>query len=168
MVYRIKCLGYEFSSECFYFILFFQILSFLTWGAANLLLKNLSEQSREPTNSSHIWCRFWELNLPNWLGGGGCSHHCTITFLQEIANKKLYLEGKSCQQQYYFYFQVNGTLVTHFNHAEVVDLIKCKWEVLFKNHNQHYHQAIHQQHLNQQWHGDCYHFRLHYTLGLIV
>jgi len=58
------------------------------------------------------------------VGGSGCSHHCTITALQEIANQKLYLEVKFCQQQYYSYFQVNGTLVTHFNHAEVVDLIK--------------------------------------------
>ena len=27
------------------------------------------------------------------------------------------------------FFQVNGTLVTHYNHIEVVNLIKCKCEI---------------------------------------
>ena len=36
---------------------------------------------------------------------------------------KSHVDKESC------YFQVNGTLVTHYNHIEVVNLIKCKCEV---------------------------------------
>ena len=36
--------------------------------------KNLSEQNREPTNSTHIWRRIWE-SIPGHMEGE-CSHHC--------------------------------------------------------------------------------------------
>ena len=39
--------------------------------------KNLSEQSREPTNSTHIWRPILESN-PGHIGGQ-CSHHCADT-----------------------------------------------------------------------------------------
>ena len=33
------------------------------------------------------------------------------------------------------YFQVNGTLVTHYNHIEVVNLIKCKFDIALCSHS---------------------------------
>ena len=38
--------------------------------------KNLSEQSREPTNSAHIWRQVRESNPGQSLVEGECSHHC--------------------------------------------------------------------------------------------
>ena len=38
--------------------------------------ENLSEQRREPTNSTHIWRRVWESSS---LVGGECSHHYATT-----------------------------------------------------------------------------------------
>ena len=37
--------------------------------------KNLSEQSREPTNSAHLWLRAWESN-PGHIGGRRVLYHC--------------------------------------------------------------------------------------------
>ena len=45
-----------------------QMLVFGERGKPEYPEKNLSEQSREPTNSAHIWRRVWESN-PGHIGG---------------------------------------------------------------------------------------------------
>ena len=45
-----------------------QMLVFEERGKPEYPEKNLSEQSREPTNSTHIWCRVQESN-PGHIGG---------------------------------------------------------------------------------------------------
>ena len=44
------------------------MLVFKERGKPEFPEKNLSEQSREPTNSAHIWRRVWESN-PGHIGG---------------------------------------------------------------------------------------------------
>ena len=41
---------------------------FEEWGKPEYLEKNLSEQGRELTNSTHIWLQRWDLNLGH-IGG---------------------------------------------------------------------------------------------------
>ena len=47
--------------------------------------KNLSEQRREPTNSTHLWCRVWKSN-PGNIGGrqvlSPLRHHCSQELLR--------------------------------------------------------------------------------------
>ena len=44
-----------------------QMLLFVEWGKSEYQEKNLLEQSREPTNSAHIWRRGQKLNPgPHW------------------------------------------------------------------------------------------------------
>ena len=50
---------------------------FLRRGETGVPGENLSVQSREPTNSTHIWRLVRESN-PGRIGGGECSHHCAI------------------------------------------------------------------------------------------
>ena len=54
-----------------------EMLVFL-WGEnhAEYPGKNLSKQSRKPTNLTHIWRRVWESNRGNIGGKQVLSHHC--------------------------------------------------------------------------------------------
>lgn len=97
MVYRMKYLGYEFSSECFYFIIiFFSNLELLNLGCSlSTAEKPFRADKLKPRMTPILGMKHATL-----VGGGwGCSHHCTITALEEIANQKLYLEEKFRQQQ---------------------------------------------------------------------
>ena len=60
--------------------------------------KNLSEQSREPTNSAHIWRRVRESN-PGHIGERRVLNHCAIP-------APLALEDP--------FIKVKGLVVTHF------------------------------------------------------
>ena len=53
-------------------------------GKPDNLVKNLSEQAREPTNSTHIWLRCWDLN-PGHIGGQQVRHKCTTLAPHAVA-----------------------------------------------------------------------------------
>ena len=53
--------------------------------------KNVSEQRRAPTNSTHRWRRVWNRTRAT-LVGGECSHHCAIptpTIMIKMGNVKI-------------------------------------------------------------------------------
>ena len=53
--------------------------------------KNLSEQSREPTNSAHLWRRVRESN-PGHIGGRQVIYHCANPAPQYIVAQNFFIK----------------------------------------------------------------------------